>query len=154
MSASLVQSVIDKLKKEISTKNREDCIADYEEILADNIENVSKTPKFYNLPLKNILSVVSQVDFSSIDDSVSIIKLIISNTIQFFSENKETIFLLHSIHCKDCSWCLDDILHILQSFTNVEILSMLNDLDELNETMPTRDYEYDFFQQKTKNLKI
>ena len=54
-------------------------------MLSENVEELSKNENFFHLPLKNIFSVISRIDFNSIDefdDGFEILQNIIRNTIQ------------------------------------------------------------------------
>ena len=53
------QQIVQKLVEEIQGKNQNDTISGFEELLSENIEELSKNENFFNLPLKNIFSVIS-----------------------------------------------------------------------------------------------
>ena len=60
-----VKQTVEKLKKEINERNRKDAIDNLEEMLSENVEELSKNEKFFYIPLKNIFSVISKVNFNS-----------------------------------------------------------------------------------------
>ena len=64
-----VDQIVEKLKKEINQRNRKDVIFNIEEMLSENVEELSKNEKFFYILLKNIFSVISKVNFNSIDES-------------------------------------------------------------------------------------
>ena len=87
--------IVEKLKKEINKRNRKDAIDNLEEMLSENVEELSKNEKFFYIPLKNIFSVISKVNINSIDESdngFEILQNIIKNTINAHYEEKETLF--------------------------------------------------------------
>ena len=87
--------IVEKLKKEINKRNRKDAIDNLEEMLSENVEELSKNEKFFYIPLKNIFSVISKVNIKSIDESgngFEILQNIIKNTINAHYEEKETLF--------------------------------------------------------------
>ena len=58
-----VTSVVKKMKAEINGKNRKDVIDFLEETLIENFEETYKNEDFFQLPLNNIFSVISKIDF-------------------------------------------------------------------------------------------
>ena len=54
-----VKQIVENLKKEINERNRKDAIDNLEEILSENVEELSKNEIFFHFPIKNILSVIS-----------------------------------------------------------------------------------------------
>ena len=90
--------IVKQLSDEIKGKNRKDKILSYEELLSKEIEELSKCECFFNLPLNNIFSVISKVDFSENDNMVELIQNIIKNMIQAHYEEKETILILQNIN--------------------------------------------------------
>ena len=47
-----VKQTVEKLKKEINERNRKDVIDNLEEILSENVEELSKNEKFFYILLK------------------------------------------------------------------------------------------------------
>ena len=94
-----IQEIVQKLEEEIKDKNRKGVINEYETKLSKKIEELSKNENFFNLPLKNIFSVISKVDFNEIEESEEItgtLQNIIKNTINKHFEEKETILILQN----------------------------------------------------------
>ena len=111
-----LEEVVDQLKKEIKGSNQADVIEDLQNILIKNVEELSKTEEFFNLPLTNIFSVISKVDFSSIDnndDIKIIIKDIIQKTVNKHFEEKETLMILQNIEITNLYLSYEDILSFL-----------------------------------------
>ena len=122
-------------------QNHESRIRLGEKKLSENIEATIKSQEFYKLPLKNILSVVSQANFKSLKDSVSLIHTMVKNIISSHSNEKETLFLLESLNETNIPYMeLNDIIELLNLFPNIylfkRISAMLssshNDLCELD----------------------
>ena len=141
-----VEQIVKKLSSEIEGKNRKDSIDSYEELLSENIVELSKTKRFYNLPLKHIFSILSQVDFSRIEESteiIDIIKSIIKNTIKEHFEEKESILILQYINTSTISCSFEDLFSILESIINCQILVDFCKLYKDQNQIPERDYQYE-----------
>ena len=98
--AMRIEHIVRKLVHEINGKNRNDSIETLEEILSESVEDFSKNQNFFHLPLSNIFSIISRINFNSLDendDILGILHNIISNTVKAHSTEKETLLLLHSI---------------------------------------------------------
>ena len=101
-----LEEVVQKLKKEIDGSNQVDVIEDLQNILVRNVEELSKNNEFFTLPLKIIFSVISKVDFSTIDENDDIkiiIKDIIQKTVNKHFEEKETLMILQNIDITNLS---------------------------------------------------
>ena len=93
-----IENIVKKLEQEYQGRKSKDLIDSYEEILSENVEELSKTKIFFNLPLNKIFLIISKVDFSEIeetDKSIEIIQNIIKNIIQSHQHEKETILIFH-----------------------------------------------------------
>ena len=108
--------VVKKLETEINEKNRSDFVEVYEKILSENIEEFSKYEDFFNLPLNNIFSVISKVDFNEIqeDEIYEIIQNIIKNIINKHFEEKETILILQNLDLTTFLFSYEDIFLLLE----------------------------------------
>ena len=69
-----VEEIVKKLEEEIKGENRKDLINEYETKLCKEIIELSKNSNFFKLPLKNIFSVISKVDFSEIEENDKVIE--------------------------------------------------------------------------------
>ena len=144
-------SLLKQHQTEINTgKNRADKRSEYEERICKNIESIVKSEKFFKLPLSNLLSIFSKLNFNEIDDIIPFITNYISNTIKYHSNEKETIFLLQLIKTNE-KFTFDDIISILLSFTNCDIFKTLkNQYNDIHNDIEF-DYEYEL---KQKNKEI
>ena len=110
---------------------------------------------FFNLPLKNIFSVISKVDFNSIetnDKTLEIIQNIIKNTINKHFEEKETILILQELKMETLSFSTyEEILSIIELITNCPLLVNFCNLYKGHKELPNKDYEYEL-QQKDKEI--
>ena len=142
-----------KLDEEIKGKNRKEVIQSYEEILSKNIEDLSKNDFFFNLPLQNILSIISKVNFNKLkENSNDILENVIKNTIKMHFEEKETILLLQNINKNTISlFSYENILSIMKLITNCPILVKFCKLYNEQLQLPVVDYEYEI-QQKDKEI--
>ena len=67
---------IEKLKNEIQTKNRNDVIVSFEEIIADTLKNSPIDDELFSLPFNNIVSIVSKIKFpEEVDNGISISRI-------------------------------------------------------------------------------
>ena len=146
-----VNSIVDRIWEEINGKNRKDEIVILEEMLIQNIDELSENYDFFHLPLTNIFSIISKIDFSSISEKNSFFKIFVKNTIRAHFEEKETLFLLSSIDTTNSSHPFDEILLILENFTNCPFLYHFDKLYKEKRKLPETDYEYEL-KQKDKEI--
>ena len=147
--------IVKNLEEEIKGNNRKDVIESYEDLLSKEIEKISKNEIFFNLPLKNILYVISKVDFNEIEESdkiIEIIQNIIKNIIKTHYEEKETILILQNLNIKSISFSYQEIFSLLELNTNCPILVNFCNLYKEQTQLPDKDYEYEL-QQKEKEIK-
>ena len=117
---------IQALKKELNEGKRSDVINVIEELIADDMTKATKDKTFFSLPLNNILNIVSQIIMEKQDDPVSLIKTIITRTIEAHSKEKETLFLLHSLKTDEIDLTVQQCVDILSLFTPVDIFVQLH----------------------------
>ena len=151
----ILDEIVQKLKDEIEEENRKEIVGSYEQQLSKKIDELSKNENFFNLPLKNIFSVISKVDFNLIEENDKIMEIlqnIIKNTISKHFEEKETILILQTLNTKTISFCsYDEIISILELIRNCPILvNFCNLYKEQNKEVDI-DYEYEL-QQKDKEI--
>ena len=150
-----VHKIVKKIEEEIKGKNRREAIDVLEETLSENVEELSKNEKFFNLPLNNIFSVISKVDFSEIEESdktIEIIQNIIKNIIKKHFEEKETILILPNLNIKTISFSHEEIFSLLELITNCPILVNFCHLYKEHKQLPEKDFEYYEIQQKDKEI--
>ena len=115
------------MREEIQGKNRKDLINRFEEILIENVEDLSKNEDFFQFPLENIFSIISKVDFNKTcqekGNNYEILKNLIQNTIKFHYEEKETIMLLQFIDITKILLSYEQIFSIFEFFTNCQIIN-------------------------------
>ena len=140
-----INQIVDALREEINGENRREVINELEEDLARKIKELSVYKDFFNLPLNNILSCISKVEFDFLeDDMFETLKNIISNTISAHSAEKETILLLQYIRFEPCLLDYDKISTILGLFNNCPLLVHLWDLYyEQTYELPIVNYDYE-----------
>ena len=115
------KQILQKLEEEIKGENRNDTVSSFEQLLSENVEELSKNDFFCNLPLKNIFSVISKVDFNEIEENDKIIQIItsiIKNIIKKYSEEKETILILQNLNLTTISFSCEELFSILESIKN------------------------------------
>ena len=147
-----VDKIVEEFKSEISGGNRKDVIDKIIDKMILNIDKLSKTKSFFELPLKCIFYVISRIDFSgssinTLETMSNFIKNIISSN---FSE-KETILLFNYLQTSNHNYSAQDYISLLQLFTNCDFLSnfccKFNELDHY----PVNDGDYDL---KQKDIEI
>ena len=150
---SVIQ-IVKRLSEEIDGQNRKEIIELLEEQLSDNIEELSKNEIFFNLPLKNILSVISKVDFISIGNDgyvLEILQNIIKHIISAHFEEKETILILQNIRTEAISFHHSEIFSLLELITNCPIL--VNYCKSYKDQRRLVDIDYDYIiKQKDKEI--
>ena len=150
-----LKEIVNRYENEIREQNRIDNINNLENILSENIQELSTNQKFFNLPLINIFSVISKANFDEIEESedkiLAIIQNIIKNIIEKHSKEKETILILQNIN--KTSFSYEEILSLLELITNCPILVDFCKLYKEQKQLPEKDYEYEI-NQKKKNKEI
>ena len=101
-----MKTIVDLLN-EINGERRSNIIESHEELIAEDIEKATKEKQFFSLPLNNILNVVSKTNLSEQEDPISLIKTIITKTLENHSEEKETLLLLDSLKTNDIELTLE-----------------------------------------------
>ena len=139
-----VDIAVEKLREEINQKKRKDVIDTLEERLIENIDQLLTNDDFFHLPLVNIFSVLSKIDFMDIDNAFIILQNFIQKTVKSHFEEKETILIFQSIDTTNISLLYEKILSILEIFTNCPILRQLSRLHQQEKQQPVIDYDYEF----------
>ena len=117
---------VKQLVSELTGPGRPKHIALLEESIAEDIEKATKEKQFFSLPLNNILNIVKKTNLSEQEDPISLIKTIITKTIENHSEEKETLLLLDSLKTNDIELTLEQCVDILSLFTQCNIFIQLN----------------------------
>ena len=114
--------------------------------MATNIVDLAKDSSFYKQPVKDIISVLSKTDFNEYEDSVEIIKQIITETIKTHPDDPETKCLIQAFdEDRLPQMNLQECVDILQSFTNLDLCVKLGEQFSL----PDIDYQV-LYEQKCK----
>ena len=125
-------------------------IKDFETTLCNNFAEACKLNNFFNLPINSILSIVSKVDFTKIEDYIGSIISLITETIKAHPIEQETLFLLYSLDFKPLTLTLDDCIKILSLFKKSSLLIQLNTLYNLSISEVDVDYEFQLEETKKK----
>ena len=144
--------IIQQLDEEIKGENRKDSIEDLENSLKSFIVELSTNENFFNLPLNNIFSVISKVDFDHIENgggTSELIHNIIKNMLKSHPEEKETLLILQNVNKTFSSY--DEIIDILKLIPNCPIHKQLCKLYDEDSILPIRDYEGEI-EQKYKEI--
>ena len=123
--------------------------------LSKNIEELTKTKSFFNLPLKLIFSIISKVNFIDDDYSIELIESIITNTIKSHSNEKEAILILQFLHTEDLKLTFEQCISILSKLNNCNLFVQLYQEYQLLNKGIDVDYEYELQQKQNEidNLK-
>ena len=133
-----VDQIIKKLGKEIEGKNRLEFIQSYEEVLLDNIEQSLTSKMFLQIPMKNILSILSQAIFD--ESNINILIKVIKNIVNVHREEPETLQILHYLKKENLpDLNFQECISIFECFTNSYICCRLCELSKLPEAV---DWEY------------
>ena len=147
-----IKKIVQKLDDELNGMEREKIIKSYIELLSQNVVDLSDEKSFFCLPLSTIFKVISNVDFAIIEENIEIIQKIIKNTINIHKKEKETILFLQNIDISNCNFTFEEIMEILDCFTNCSLLSQLCKLYHEKDQYVVYDYEYEI-QEKNKIIK-
>ena len=124
--SSVLESVLAKIEKGIKENQNEMVLNAYEELLSENIVDLSKMEQFYKLPITNIVSVLQKVNYSAVEKLVPLLQSVIQGTNK--THPNESAILLHGIKCKDCSLSVSDCINIFQCFSNCDLCVKLGSL--------------------------
>ena len=138
-----MKTIVKMLNNEINNDKRADSIQNCEEALSENPVETSKTFAFYQLPLQNIFSVISKIDFFQIDDIVNVMQNFIKNTVRAHKEEKESLFLLQVFNTKDHYFKLEECVKLLSSFINVDLCVKLGSTFDYEYHQPEVDTEFE-----------
>ena len=137
-----------ELLEAIHKKDSND-IYSIEKEVAEEIEDSIASDSFFKLPLENIFSIVSKIDFLDVEDYSNLLKNIIKGTIKEHENDKDNLFLLYHIKAKGNKTVkLEECIEILQCFKNIELFSLLNDKYNEKNSTPEFDKDYEIIQQK------
>ena len=154
-----VNEIVQNLEEEIKSDNHKELINEFKSLLFENVEELSKNENFFNLPLNNIFSVISKVDFNEIEENDKIIEIIqnfIKNIINKHFEEKETILILQNLNfTKTNSFSsYEEIFSLLELITNCPILVNFCKLYKEHEQLPDKDYKYEIRQKEEEIEKL
>ena len=133
---------IQKLQDELNGRKVASKITNFESVISENIESLYKNEKLYQLPLQNLNSILSKVDISSLDNPFDVIKYFIEKTIEKNAGNRETLFLMESIKCKDYEFETSDCINLLALFKQCEICTKLSEKYNQDNQHVEVDWEY------------
>ena len=153
---SKVDQIVKDLDTELSNDRRKEVIIQLEEELVKNIEELSQFDNFFKLPLQTIFSIISKIDFDSIEENdennkkFEITQKFIKKTIESHFDEKETILLLQNLDINQLSLSYEEYIVIFKLFTNCHFLvDFCNLYDEQNLQV---DIDYDYELQKKDSL--
>ena len=140
----IIDSIVDKIfnsQSQQKSETQKQLIEDDLTKIAENIEHVSESEKFFKLPLCFILSVISKASLSLGSHNVDFIESIIKNTIKTHKTEKETLFLLNELNVDDGNCTLSDCVRIIMLFSNSPLCVSLGDFFFKNQEVDV-DYEF------------
>ena len=143
LEAPQCQELLDELKNEIGGSNNTDIINKCEQNLANNISIVYQLDSFYDLPLKNIQSIISQTNADDITNYNQVFSTIIEKTAKNHSKEEQFINLISSIPCNKTVVSVGDCINIISKFPNIPLISVLNQLYQEEMTLAEVDYSYE-----------
>ena len=144
---------LNELFEAVHNKKNQEAIHLLEKEVAEEIEDIVACDSFFKLPLENIFSIVSKIEFFDIENYSNLLKNIIKGTTQTHVNDKETIFLLYNIKAKgNKTLKLEDCIDILQCFKNIELFSFMNEKYNEKNATPEVDKDYEIIQEKDKEI--
>ena len=143
------EKIIEKLKEERIENNKSELINKLEEELSRNPKILSKTLSFFELPLNQIFSVLSKVNFN--ENEEDLMKDMIKNTLKAHNVEKETILLLQNLNFDNFSLSFEELIEILGYFNNCSFLVHL--CESFNEQNTSVDFDYEYeLEEKDKEI--
>ena len=137
-----MKAFVDRLFQEIKGENKSTRISRLERKISNVIEETINYKDFFNLPIFNILNIVEKADLTNVDDPIDFIKTFITNTVEKHSNERETLCLLFSFQTQDLNLEYQDIIKILQQFSNSQLCSQLGKLFDYQSGLPDVDIDY------------
>ena len=146
-----LKETLNKYFEAIEKNESLEMLQNYEKMLVKNISELSITKEFFQIEFDKILSIVSKVEFTEIEDPVNIIINIIENTIK--NHGEQSILLLNSIKCSFLEFNEKDCSTIFQLFTFSDLCCKISSF--YSSKSVDFDYEYELSKkdQEIKNLK-
>ena len=94
-------SKLNELLAAIQNRENEERVSTLEREVAEEIEDSVTSDLFFTIPLVNIFSIMSKIDFLDIENYSNLLKNIIKGTTNAHENEEETLFLLYHIKAKD-----------------------------------------------------
>ena len=143
--AEIFESLISKLKDLVSNSdsdNQEE-VEKLENKISNSIQFCIEKNSFFELPLKNIFSIISHTDLSELPDIPAFVSDVVKKTLQCHKTESGTICILESFQIADFTFTIDECVNIIKEFTKCDICVKLGNLyaESLNDV--ERDYDYE-----------
>ena len=128
----MFESNVKKLILEEEGEKRREQIDRYEEYLSENIVEAAQSTSFPQLPIHNIISILSKVDFST--HNINILKQLITNMVTSHLDEPETLQLFHKLNLKKeklPKLDINECISVFACFTNSDLCNMLSSLNDM-----------------------
>ena len=151
-----LEKIIHDLENELNNGKDKEKISSYEEIIAENPENITKTESFFKLPLKNILSVFSKIDFSYIDEEhVVFLTSAVNLLMKYHMNEKKSLMFLQCLNVENLMLStIEQFQTILECFSCCDFLVKYKELQEENQNLVSIDVDYKLKKTEEENLKL
>ena len=116
-------------------------IKKYEHSISKKIEDLYTNRDVYNLPIENLSSIISFIDFECFQNGVDILKHIIIEVRKTYKSLSN--MLIPNIHFIDWNLSLANLIEITSLFKDCELCCKLAKLFDQEFYSPDRDYEYE-----------
>ena len=124
-----MEAVVKKLLDEIQGENNKETIKPYENLIIENIEEAVNVNDFPRLPVSDIISILSQTNFTQ--HNISLLINAIKKMIEIHKEEPETLQLLHSLKKQNLpTLSFNDCISILECFTNSDLFVIFTELNK------------------------
>ena len=137
-----MKSFVDRLFQEINGNKEQKIISQLESSISKQIEETINYKDFFNLPIFHILNIVENANLKNIDDPIEFIKQFITNTVEKHSNERETLCLLFSLQTQDLNLEYQEIIKILQLFSNSQLCTQLGKSYDYQSGLPDVDVDY------------
>ena len=140
-----IGSTVAKITEEINGENRKDVIDALEKALVENFDEISKKQEFFHLPLANIFSFISKIQFNPLNEeanNINALKNFVLGIINAHFEEKTTLLILQNMNIAKYSLQYEEFISIMETFKKCTILNQFCQLNK--EKCPSLEEDKDF----------
>ena len=135
-----MESYFKSLKDAINNGNTSE-IEKFENKLSESLSDFIKISGFQNLPFENLCNILKKMNYIGLQNPAMTLTDLLTPIIAVYKE--KAISILNLINAKDLRVAIPDIVQILSCFTTSSLCTLLDELYKEEDTLLTRDYDYE-----------